>query len=397
MRPRSNAEAPRAASSAPGSRVEGARRAGVRSRDPRPFAVARARRGQLRPPPSPPGRVAPQTDSGKRAGIRSAGEALTTVSIRPGSSRPGHRWTPTPRVVPTPLHEYAPRVRLRDDGLEVTADRHHARAHAPRTGAHGRRSVEGLGSVPVRAPVGNRSRGLQRGRGRVELLPPRPGSLARLPVGRGRHRRGLRRASKAVPGACPVERRRSDPEGAHVRAHGWRGQPRRGRQGVLVLPRQHSHSLLPQMSVQVSTAAVSVRRSRRHQRPPHQAGHGVRAARHRRVRRRPLLRRGRRIREGSSRRHRDARHRLQPRPRRGDAASPPHALVPQHLVLGRRCPQAGDRGARRHRRARLPPRARRMGIHRSGIGNARLLRERNEQPAPVRDAERLAVRQGRDQ
>ena len=49
---------------------------------------------------------------------------------------------------------------------------------------------------------------------------------------------------------------------------------------------------------------------------PRQAGLRVRAARHRHLRRGPLLRRGRRVRQGRARRHPDARHRAQPRPGR---------------------------------------------------------------------------------
>ena len=44
--------------------------------------------------------------------------------------------------------------------------------------------------------------------------------------------------------AGAVERRRPDPQGADVRPHQQRGQSRRGRQGVLVLPRQHPDALL---------------------------------------------------------------------------------------------------------------------------------------------------------
>src|SRR6266576_501769 len=41
-----------------------------------------------------------------------------------------------------------------------------------------------------------------------------------------------------------VERPRPDPEGTAVRAHQFRRQPRRGRQGALLLPRRHAHSFL---------------------------------------------------------------------------------------------------------------------------------------------------------
>ena len=54
---------------------------------------------------------------------------------------------------------------------------------------------------------------------------------------------------------------------------------------------------------------------------------GVRAARHRRVRRRPLLRRVRRVREGGCRRRADAHHGAQSRAARRDAARAAAALV----------------------------------------------------------------------
>ena len=61
---------------------------------------------------------------------------------------------------------------------------------------------------------------------------------------------------------------------------------------------------------------------------------GVRAARHRRLRRRPLLRRLRRIRQGRAGRHPDAASRVHNRgPDAARAARAAAALVPQHLVL----------------------------------------------------------------
>ena len=48
--------------------------------------------------------------------------------------------------------------------------------------------------------------------------------------------------------AGAVERPRPDPQGADVRPHQLRGQPRRGRQGVLLLPGQHADPLLPEAS-----------------------------------------------------------------------------------------------------------------------------------------------------
>ena len=60
---------------------------------------------------------------------------------------------------------------------------------------------------------------------------------------------------------------------------------------------------------------------------------GIRAARHRRVRRRPLLRRVRRVRQRRPRRYPDPLHRLQPRSGRGDPAPSADAVVSQHMVL----------------------------------------------------------------
>ena len=56
--------------------------------------------------------------------------------------------------------------------------------------------------------------------------------------------------------------------------------------------------------------------------------------RHRRLRRQPLLRRVRRVREGIARRHPDPHHGRQPRPSRGAAARAAHGVVPQHVVVG---------------------------------------------------------------
>ena len=58
--------------------------------------------------------------------------------------------------------------------------------------------------------------------------------------------------------ARAVERARSDPEGAPLRPHQQRGQPRRGREGVLLLRRQHADALVHEVPVQVSAARVSV-------------------------------------------------------------------------------------------------------------------------------------------
>ena len=220
--------------------------------------------------------------------------------------------------------------------------------------------MEALGPVPQRAPVGHGARGLQRQRRRLELLHPRSGALAGLQVGRGRHRRVLRRPSAAVLRDRRVERRRSDPQGADVRAHQRRGQPRRGRQGVLLLPRRHADELVPEVPLPLSARRLPVRRPRRDEPGSKPARLRVRAARHRGVRRQPLRRRRRRVRQARPGRHRGAHHRGQPQRRGGDHPPAAVAVVPQHVVDGRRQGHdarrrrlaSGDR--RRPRRPRWP-------------------------------------------
>ena len=110
---------------------------------------------------------------------------------------------------------------------------------------HPRPRLEALGPVPLRAAVGHRARGLLGRRRLLGLLPARPRAQPRLPLGRGRPARHLRSRVPAVLRAGAVERRRSDPQGAPVRPDRPRGQPRRGRQGALLLPRLHADALVP--------------------------------------------------------------------------------------------------------------------------------------------------------
>ena len=96
-------------------------------------------------------------------------------------------------------------------------------------------------------------------------------------------------------------------------------------------------------------ARLPLRRPGRDQPPPRPRRVRVRAARHRRLRRGPLLRRVRRVRQGVARGHPDPDQRPQPRPGGGRAARPADALVPQPVVLARhrrparRCRQVAGR------------------------------------------------------
>ena len=145
--------------------------------------------------------------------------------------------------------------------------------------------MEEVGTVPERAAVGNGAGGLQRERGCLELLPARPRAIARLPLGRGRPGRHLRRPAAPLLCARAVERQGSDPEGAPVRAEQQRGEPRRGREGVLLLPRLDADPLVHEVPLQVPPGGLSVRRPGRDEPRPRAGRAGVRAARHGRVRR----------------------------------------------------------------------------------------------------------------
>ena len=113
----------------------------------------------------------------------------------------------------------------------------------------------------------------------------------------------------------------------------------------------------------------------------------------------------RRLRQG--RRRRDICMRIarpQRRARRRDAARAADAVVPQHLVLGRRR-RRGRRSARRTRRARMRRRrTRRLGRWRSrgpdpagDAPDAALLRERDQRRAAVASPAQTAVPEGRHQ
>ena len=119
----------------------------------------------------------------------------------------------------------------------------------------------------------------------------------------------LRRPAAALLRARAVERAGPDPQGAAVRPDQRRGQPRRGRQGVLLLPRRHADALVHE----VCSTSTRRRRSRtttwsQTNRARGRQRAGVRAARHRRLRRGPLLRRRRRVRQGGAGGHPDPDH-----------------------------------------------------------------------------------------
>ncbi len=138
-------------------------------------------------------------------------------------------------------------------------------------------ALEDVGALSQRAAVGDGARGLQPGRRRVAVLPARPRAVARVPLGRGRARRLLRLEAATVfrPGA--LEREGPDPEGAALRLEQCRGEPRRGREGVLLLSRFHADPLVHEVAVQVPPGRLPVRRPREDECAPLAQGLRVRA------------------------------------------------------------------------------------------------------------------------
>ena len=133
----------------------------------------------------------------------------------------------------------------------------------------------------------------------------------------------------------PVERRGPDPQGADVRPRRRRRQPRRGRQGVLVVPGLHADPLVDALALPLPAGRVPVRRAGRGQRPARPRRARVRAGRHRRLRRRPVLGGHRRLRQG--RRRPTCASSITVANRGPEPATLhvlPHAVVPQHLVVG---------------------------------------------------------------
>jgi hypothetical protein len=199
--------------------------------------------------------------------------------------------------------------------------------------------------------VGLRPRGLQRRRRRLELLPPRPRPVARVPLERGRDGRPVGCLQSAVPCPRALERHGSDPEGADVRADEPGGESRRGRQGVLVVPRRRPEQRVAPLALSLPAAGVPVPAADRCEPVALEARTGVRTARYRCLRRRPLLDRRGRLRQGRSDGHPHARGRPQSGPGDGNAARPADALVPERLVVGsQRRPTAAvdDIGRREH-------------------------------------------------
>ena len=133
----------------------------------------------------------------------------------------------------------------------------------------------------------------------------------------------------------PLEREGPDPQGAALRPRALRGQPRRGREGVLLLPRLDADPLLHEVALQVPAAEFPYRRLIEENRRRRGTSGEFELLDTGHLRRRPLLRRLRRVRQGRAGGHRAC---GSWRTTAGRTGAPPPAaapLVPQHLGLGR--------------------------------------------------------------
>ena len=63
---------------------------------------------------------------------------------------------------------------------------------------------------------------------------------------------------RAVPGLGALERRRPDPQGAHVRPHRSARKPRRGRQRVLVVSRRAAEPRLAALALSLPAGPISL-------------------------------------------------------------------------------------------------------------------------------------------
>ena len=222
-------------------------------------------------------------------------------------------------------------------GVEPADHENHTADGGRAAASRGGRAVgllEALGTLPERAPVGDGARGLQPPRQCLGGLPPRSRPVARVPVGRGRARRHLGQSPAPLLRGGPLERPRPHPEGAAVRPDRQRGQPRGGRQGVLLLPRLHADPLVHEVPLQVPAGRVPLRASGGGEPVAGARGARVRAGGHRGLRPGPVLRRGGRVREGRRRRHPDPGERDQSRARSGGVPPAANTVVPQHMGVG---------------------------------------------------------------
>src|SRR6266478_4413393 len=142
-------------------------------------------------------------------------------------------WCATPTVTPSVLFN-----------IETPRGRHERRRKTAGRIKNSQRALEALGALRQRSRVGNGARGLQRHRRGVGIFSARSRPLARLSLERGRPRRNLRSPPIRLLRPRALERGRSHPQRASLRADRQRRQSRRGCEGILLPPGQHPDALL---------------------------------------------------------------------------------------------------------------------------------------------------------
>ena len=200
-----------------------------------------------------------------------------------------------------------------------------------------------------------------------------------------------------------VERARSHPERTPLRAHRQRGQPRRGREGILLLPRQHAHAFLHEVSLQVSAGANSPTRTwwRR-------TGAAAEDQPEFELMDTGVFNEDRyfdvfvEYAKADRRRHPDPHHGRQPRPGNGHACTccpPSGSATPGRGATGAAEPrlQAGAACRPALQSSWTTLTTGRRWLYCEGSPGIAVHRKRNQRPAPVRSRQPHALRQGRHQ
>ena len=162
-----------------------------------------------------------------------------------------------------------------------------------------------------------------------------------------------------------------------------------------MVSRQHAVPLVDAVALPVPPGRVPLRRPRRGEPAQGCRRPRVRAARHRHLRRRPVLGDHGRLRQGRTRRPVHPRHRPQRCTRRADHRAAPHAVVPQHVVVGPGRPPTVTQRRRRCPRGRAPL----TRPFRPGRGWRPWpadVRQRDQPGPALRGGERDPLPQGRD-
>ena len=110
-----------------------------------------------------------------------------------------------------------------------------------------------------------------------QYFPYEHAPFARLPLERRRPRRHLRSRPAHVLRASVLERPRPVPQGAHLRPLRSRGESRRGREGVLVVPRRDADRVVAAVALSLSARRVPLCTAARGERAAREAGPRVRA------------------------------------------------------------------------------------------------------------------------